>query len=233
MKKVLCIIPARSGSKTIKNKNIYKFNKRELIYYSIKFANSLNFINKTIFSSDSKKYLTIAKKYGSKYNYIRPQKFSGDNSQTIDLVNDILKNELKRNQDYGYVLILQPTSPFRIKRDFKLAYENLINKKYDSAITVSKVDEHPERMKIFKKYNRVDNFMKMKKESLKPRQKLSQVYIRAGSMYFTSVKSLYKNNSLVGKKVFGIKVKDKYSLNIDTKKDLILAKYYFDVKNRK
>ena len=47
MKKVLCIIPARSGSKTIRNKNIYKFNKRELVYYSIKFANSLNFINKT------------------------------------------------------------------------------------------------------------------------------------------------------------------------------------------
>lgn len=233
MKKVLCIIPARAGSKTIRNKNIYKFNKRELVYYSIKFANSLNFINKTIFSSDSKKYLNIAKKCGSKNNHIRPKKLSGDNSQTIDLVNDILKNELKKNQDYGYVLILQPTSPFRLKSDFNLAYKNLIKKKYDSAITVTKVDEHPERMKIFKKHNRVENYIKMNKESLIPRQKLSKVYIRAGSMYFTSVKSLYKSNSLVGKKVFGIKVKDKYSLNIDTKKDLILAKYYFNVKNRK
>ena len=49
-------------------------------------------------------------------------------------------------------------------------------------------------------------------------------------MYFINVNSLLKNNSLVGKKVFGIKVKEKYSLNIDSKKDIILAKHYFNIK---
>ena len=51
--KVLCIIPARSGSKTIKNKNIYKINGSELISYSIQFSKKLKFLNKIIFSSDS------------------------------------------------------------------------------------------------------------------------------------------------------------------------------------
>ena len=84
------------------------------------------------------------------------------------------------------------------------------------------------RMKIINKNNLVKNYIKLNAESLTPRQKLSKVYIRAGSMYFIKVKSLIKNNSLVGKKVFGIKVKNQYSLNIDTKKDIILAKHYFN-----
>ena len=226
MKKTLCIIPARSGSKTIKNKNIYKFKNKELIYYSIKFANSLRFLNKIIFSSDSNKYLKIAQKYGSKNNNLRPKILSKDTSLTISLVRYLLKGK-KKNLEYDFVLILQPTSPFRKLKDFNNAYDLLVKRKYDSIVTISDVSEHPLRMKVLIK-NLLVNYSKIKKESLTPRQKLSRVYIRAGSMYFINVNSLLKNNSLVGKKVFGIKVKEKYSLNIDSKKDIILAKHYFN-----
>ena len=58
------MIPARSGSKTIKNKNIKKINNKPLIYYSLKFAKDLKFFDKIIFSSDSSKYLKLASKYG-------------------------------------------------------------------------------------------------------------------------------------------------------------------------
>ena len=228
MKKVLCIIPARLGSKSIKNKNIFKFKGKELIYYSIRFANSLKFINKTIFSSDSIKYLNIAKKYGSKNNYLRPKIYSSDFAKTISLVKYLLKEELKKGLKYNFVLILQPTSPFRKVSDFSKAFNLLKQKKYDTVITISETSEHPMRMKILNKNNLVKNYIKLNAESLTPRQKLSKVYIRAGSMYFIKVKSLIKNNSLVGKKVFGIKVKNQYSLNIDTKKDIILAKHYFN-----
>ena len=228
MKKTLCIIPARSGSKTIKNKNIYKFKNKELIYYSIKFSNSLNFVSKTIFSSDSQNYLKIAQKYGSKYNNLRPKSLSNDNSLTISLVRYLLKLEKKKKLEYDFVLILQPTSPFRKYKDFENAYKLLSKKKYDTVLTVSEVDEHPLRMKVFNKKNLLVNYSKISKESLTPRQKLTKIYIRAGSMYFANINNIMKNNSIVGKKVFGLKVKDKYSLNIDSKKDIILAKHYFN-----
>ena len=66
----------------------------------------------------------------------------------------------------------------------------------------------------------------MKKESLKPRQKLKNIYIRSGSMYFFRSDNLKKYNSIVGKKVYGIITNGKYSINIDDQEDLILAKYY-------
>ena len=61
---IWAFIPARSGSKSIKNKNIIKLNGIHLIGYSIKFSKKIKKVSKTIFSSDSKKYLKIAKKYG-------------------------------------------------------------------------------------------------------------------------------------------------------------------------
>ena len=61
--KTLCIIPARSGSKSIKNKNLIRINGMPLIYHSIKTALSVSFLTKVIFSSDSKKYLNYAKKF--------------------------------------------------------------------------------------------------------------------------------------------------------------------------
>ena len=173
MKKTLCIIPARSGSKTIKNKNIYKFKNKELIYYSIKFSNSLNFVSKTIFSSDSQNYLKIAQKYGSKYNNLRPKSLSNDNSLTISLVRYLLKLEKKKKLEYDFVLILQPTSPFRKYKDFENAYKLLSKKKYDTVLTVSEVDEHPLRMKVFNKKKFISKLFKNFKRIFNTKTKIN------------------------------------------------------------
>ena len=127
-KNVLCLIPARSGSKTIKNKNIVKINNKELFYYSIKFSKKLKFIKKIIFSSDSTSYLRLAKKFGLNDLHKRKKKLSGDNSLTEDLVREILLNENKKNSNYDFVLILQPTTPFRQKKMFDLKMLKIIQK---------------------------------------------------------------------------------------------------------
>ena len=146
--KVLCIIPARSGSKTIKNKNIYKINGSELISYSIQFSKKLKFLNKTIFSSDSEKYLRIAKKYGIKNLHKRSSNLSKDNSLTFDLVKAILKEESKMQNFYQFILLLQPTSPFRQKKIFEKAFKILKKKNFDTVISIKRIKEHPMRMKI-------------------------------------------------------------------------------------
>ena len=227
LNKVLCIIPARSGSKTIKNKNILKLNNKELIYYSIKFAQKLRFLDKIIFSSDSSRYLKIAKEHGSKNLHKRSINLSQDNSLTYDLVKEIYEEELKNGNNFNLILILQPTSPFRDLKTFIKAYKILTKKKYDTVLSVREVKDHPERMKKFSKKNgKIDNYLDLSVESLKPRQKLNKLYIRSGSMYFFKSDNLKKYDSLVGKKVFGIKNENKYAINIDDHEDLILANFY-------
>ena len=227
MSKCLCIIPARSGSKRIKNKNIIKINNKPLIYYTINFAKKLSFVDEIIFSSDSIKYINTAKKYGIKNLHLRPKSLSNDNAKTIDVIKyEIKKIEDEKKLKFNLILLLQPTTPFRELSKFYKAYNILKNKnKYDSVITVNKVKNyHPYRMKLIKN-NLLQNFVKLKKESFQDIKKLVKVYIRTGSMYFFKKNNL-KKNSIIGGKTYGITTDGKYSINIDEYEDLVLAKHF-------
>ena len=115
----LCIIPARSGSKGIKDKNIKKIKKLTLIEHAYVFAKKLKEFDEIIVSTDSKKYLKFLKKYDYKFtNFLRPKSLSRKNSTDLD----VLSYELKRYENYfkkkfDYVAFFQPTSPIRKKSD--------------------------------------------------------------------------------------------------------------------
>tara|TARA_Y100000768_G_C23972353_1_gene681212 strand:- start:1327 stop:1980 length:654 start_codon:yes stop_codon:yes gene_type:complete len=214
--RVLSIIPARKGSKGVKNKNFLHVGKHTLLEHSCIFSKKLTFIKKTIISSDSEVAHLVAKKFDIFFSK-RPKKLATDKSLMIDLI----KYEIKKNIDFTHILILQPTCPFRQKKYFFDAHNQLKRKKIDTAITVCKLKNHPSRMLVkkgnfFKPYNENFNFNN--------RQNLDDVFLRSGSMYFFEVKNIKKYNSIFGKKVFGYEVKNKYSINIDTKKDLKLAR---------
>ena len=214
--KVLAIIPARKGSKGVKNKNFLKIGKYTLLEHSCIFSKKLNFVDKTIVSSDSNVAKNTAEKFKIYFSK-RPKKLSQDNSLMIDLI----KFEIKKNEKFTHVLILQPTCPFRKIQQFIDAYKKFKKNKIETAVTVHKLDNHPSRMIVrdgafFKPYDENFNF--------KNRQNLQNVFLRTGSMYFFKIQNIKKYNSVFGKKVFGYEVKNKYSINIDTKKDLKLAK---------
>ena len=229
MSKCLCIIPARSGSKRVKNKNIYRLNGKPLIFYSINFAKKLNFIDDIIVSSDSNYYLSIAKKFNIKYLSKRPKALSNDNSKVEDVIKyELNKIEAKKKINYDKILLLQPTSPFREVKKFNYANRILSQKRFDTVITVNLIKNyHPARMKVFKN-NYVQNFLNNSKENFLPLNKLEKIFIRSGSMYFFKSENLKRYNSIIGKKVKGIKVDGKFTLNIDEEEDLILAKYFIN-----
>jgi len=226
MKDVLCIIPARKNSKGIRNKNIRKIGNKPLVYYSIDFAKKLNFIDKIIFSTDSKKYMSIASKFYNFDKKLRPSRLAKNNSKSVDMaIYEILRQKVK----YKYLLLLQPTSPFRKVEDFKKAYKFLKSNNYDTIITVKKVKEHPILMHKIKNKN-LFPYLKQK-QKLFNRQEYPSLYYRAGSMYFTRIDTILKNKSYFGKKVKPIIVKDKYEVNIDEPIDFINAKHF--LKNEK
>tara|TARA_B100001057_G_scaffold501091_1_gene620428 strand:+ start:5744 stop:6397 length:654 start_codon:yes stop_codon:yes gene_type:complete len=210
--KVLAIIPARKGSKGIKNKNFLKIGKYTLLEHSCIFSKKLNFVKKIVISSDSHQAKKTAEKFDIFFSK-RPNKLARDKSLMIDLI----KFEIKKNVSFTHILILQPTCPFRQIKCYFDAYDKFKKNKIDTAITVNKLKDHPSRMIIkkgsfFEPYDKNFNF--------KNRQNLEDVFLRTGSMYFFKVKNIKKFGSIFGKKVFGYEVKNKYSINIDRKEDL-------------
>lgn len=224
MRDTLCIIPARSGSKGIKHKNILMLKKKELILHSINFAKKLNFVKDIVFSSDSNKYIKISKKSLNFNSKLRPKAISQDNTDMIKVIKYELNNYKGDKKEINKILILQPTCPFRSINIFNKA-NNILNKNYDSVITLNEVRDHPERMKLINKKNMVKNFLN-DKVSFKRRQSLKKVFIRSGSMYFFKVKNILKSDNILGKKTYGIIVKGKEAINIDNYEDFILADYY-------
>lgn len=224
--KIICIITARSKSSEIKNKNIKYFGGKPLIFYSIKFAKKLKFVNKIIFSTDSKKYISIAKRYFPFESHLRPKELAKKYSKSIDVIKYEINRLKKKKENFDYVLILEPTSPFRNIKDFNNAYKLISKKNYDTVITIKKSKNIPEQMFI-NNGKKLKPFMyKTANEILKPRQKFKNKFLPAGSMYLTSIKNIEKNK-ILGNKIYGIPVSKRYALNIDDEEDLILANNYF------
>ena len=221
-KEIICIIPARKGSKGIKNKNIKKINGKELIQYSIDTAKKLNNLVDICVSTNSIRVKAIVRKNKINFFGLRPERLSTDYIETYDVVKyELKKYEYILKKNYKYILLLQPTSPIRDTKKILKAI-NLLkkNNNIDSVISVKDVGaNHPLRMKIFKK-NFLVNYSEKKKENMLPRQKLPKVYIRSGSIYLTTRKSFFKNKSLVGKKCKGVILKDLETTNIDNIDDL-------------
>tara|TARA_X000000950_G_C13838762_1_gene629281 strand:- start:373 stop:1074 length:702 start_codon:yes stop_codon:yes gene_type:complete len=227
-KKILCVIPARGGSRAVKNKNIRLLGGKPLIYYTIKEALKVNEILDVVVSTDNNKIAQISKKYEAKVPFIRPKILATNNALSINVVKHSLEfMEKVNNIKYDYVLMLQPTSPFRKSKHIKSAIKKLISNKSDSVVSVVDViGHHPYRMKIIKN-NKLKNYIDQGYEDMRPRQKLPKVYIRNGAIYLNKRSVIIKQNQLVGKNVIPLIMSENDSINIDTYKDFLIAENVF------
>lgn len=220
--KFLAIIPARSGSKGIKNKNIVDVNGKPLIYYSINEALKSNYISDVIVSTDSEEIAKIAKNLGAKVPFMRPGFLATDTSKTIDAIIYSIEKLKEIGQEYDYVVLLQPTQPLRRSWHIDEAIELIINKKATSLVSVSKVKEHPILIRNIDDNGCVKNLLN--EGSTKRRQDFEDFYKVNGAIYINKIdKNLTINTSLNDNKLAYI-MDEKYDLDIDEPNDLYLAK---------
>ena len=218
---ILGIIPARAGSKGIKNKNFIKINKKILIQYTIDEAKKSKLLDKIIITSDSLKAKKISRL--NKINFLRrPKNLAEDTTEIYPVIMHALNEEKKFFNNYDYVALLQPTTP--LKKSFMIdeAIRMIKKEKADTVISVSVVeDNHPARM-----YRLVKSTLRPLKKNLQSlnRQKLTQLYHRDGNVYIFKVKSLIKYKNIYGKKIIPLILNRKYKLNIDDKYDLKFAR---------
>jgi len=217
---ILAIIPARGGSKEIKRKNLKKINNKTLIELTIDEAKKSKIIDKIYVSSDSDEILRLAKKKKI-FRIKRPKNLSKDNSKTLDAIKHLLDNlKLKKNYIPSYVIILQPTSPFRKSYHIDLALKKIIkDKNADSLVSCVEVPHNftPELLMV-KKNNK---YLKVKK--LYNRQLKKIYFARNGAaIYIIKYPVFYK--SIFGKKVLPFLMDSISSIDINTKADLKLAK---------
>jgi len=209
--KVLAVIPARGGSKGIKNKNIRLVNGKPLISYTIEKAQECNLITELIVSTDDNDIIDVVKKHNCDY-LLRSKENARDESTIESVLFEVLKG-LK--QKYEVVIVLQPTAPIREVEDIGNVIKMLQNdKSLESVVSVVELNDiHPARMYTLSK----ELDMIALDKDLKP------VYLRNGAIYATNTESLLKNKKLISDNKKAYIMPESKWLNIDTQRDILMA----------
>ena len=216
----LILIPARGGSKGVKNKNIRIVGGKPLISWTTDVAIKSKLTPYIVVSSDSKKILENTPKNIIKIK--RPAEISEDKTPMIDVILHAIDYFNKQDIFFKDVILLQPTCPLRSIDDLLNAYSLYSQSPCDSLISVCKVEDmHPARM-----YEIKDSFLFSLDQnySNKNRQELPDIYHRNGAIYISNINLITKNKSILGKKIIPFQMPRQRSCNIDDEYDLKIAR---------
>ena len=221
--KILGIIPARSGSKGVKNKNIKKLGGRYLIDYTIQESKKSK-LTDVIVSTNCNEIKLISESLGANVPFLRPKELALDNSKSISVVQHALSAFSSiNNVEYDAVMLLQPTCPFRTFKDINNSIEIFKKKNPDSVISVCNVNGfHPARMKFLSEENILLDPPFAEEYENQARQELVPMYIRNGAIYLTRVNSIVRGSFKGDLSLAYIMDGDK-SINIDTNFDFKIA----------
>ena len=235
MYKAIALIPARSGSKRVKNKNILMINKHPLLAYTIRHAIKSKIFDRVICVTDSKRYQNIAIKYGAEVPKLRPKKLSGDKSSDIEWVMWIMK-QINGIKEYEIFSILRPTNPLRKISTTRNAFKYFKKKKFfDSLRAVNICKQHPAKMWYFN-HDRLYPILKNNNRDKAPLHSqqyanLPKVYAQNASLEIAWTKILNKKKpSISGNRILGFISPGEEGFDINSEDDVILLKHLINKK---
>ncbi|MBA4391138.1 MAG: hypothetical protein C0399_09385 [Syntrophus sp. (in: bacteria)] len=221
---VVCVIPARGGSKGLPGKNIKMFCGKPLIAHTIEQARQSQYIDRVIVSTEAEEIAQISKKYGAEVPFMRPMELAGDSAATVDvLLHAINWLEDKDQCLFDILVLLHVTTPLRSVEDINKSVTLLVEENADNVFSVAEAHRNPY-------FNMVeegsDGFVKLVKEGcFSTRQAAPKVYDMNASIYVW-----WKNVLKEGRKIFLIKTKayvmpKERSIDIDDDLDFKIAEF--------
>lgn len=225
--KNIAIIPARSGSKGLVNKNVKEINGIPLLAYSIKAAKESGLFCEVMVSTDSELYAEIAISYGATVPFLRDAETSGDKASSWAVVEEVLTRYKQNNQYYDTVCLLQPTSPLRTALDINKAYKLLEEKQADAISSVCEVDHSPLWCMTLPESLSLYEF-RMKNKGNKPRQDLGNYYRLNGAIYIRTIDYTRETICINDKREYAYIMDKRSSIDIDTMEDFEMAEIYIN-----
>ena len=220
--KNIAIIPARSGSKGLKDKNIKLMNGKPLLAYSIEAAKESEIFDEIMVSTDSQKYADIAIQYGANVPFLRSEENSSDNSGSWEAVLEVLRNYKDMGRGFDTICLLQPTSPLRTGNDIIEAYRTFQENDVNALTSVCEVDHSPLWCMTLGEDRMLTEFKKRSDDV--PRQLLDTYYRLNGAIYIRQIK--YENEiRLIDDKEIAFVMDKRRSIDIDDEFDFAISEY--------
>ena len=218
----LFVIPARGGSKGIPKKNIKLLNGKALILYALENALKLTTADNICVSTDDTEIINLLQKSGYIVPFKRPNHLATDNATTQDVLIHALDFYNSKSINYDAIVLLQPTSPFRLTEQIKEAIK-LFDKQLDMVVSVKETSSNP-YYNLFEE-NENGFLLSSKNGSYTRRQDCPKVWEYNGAIYVINVNSLKEMKISEIKKVKKYVMSEETSLDIDTPLDWIIAEH--------
>lgn len=237
-RQILALIPARSGSKSVVDKNIRLIDGKPMLAYSIEHAKESKYINRIIVSTDSEKYADIAREYGAEIPFIRPAEYATDTALDYDVFLHAL-TYLKDNEGYVPELVVQlrPTYPIRNVDDIDRMIEMMLSdSSIDSMRCLAPATEVPYKMWLAHDNMEQSDFSEITpligsiKECYNmPRQQLPKVYYQNACIDVIRSTVILEKHSMSGDRIVGYHMKENF--DIDTEAEFKKAEEYLKIRN--
>lgn len=226
--KNIAIIPARSGSKGVRDKNIRNLCGKPLMAYAIEAALESGEFDEVMVSTDSDQYAEIARKYGANVPFLRSSKNASDSASSWDMVDEVLACYSAAGKEFDTFCLLQPTSPLRTKENIQGAYDLFRTKADFAVVSVCEAEHSPLWCGQLPDDGEFTNFLH--KDSIKQRQSAGKFYRLNGAIYIVNTTRFKNERFLYQKGNYAFIMKGEESVDIDTELDfkiceaLILSK---------
>lgn len=221
-KKVLALIPARGGSKSVPGKNIRLLAGRPLIFYAIDAARKSKFVDKVVVSTDDEEIADIVLDLNAEVPFLRPPELALDDTPDWPVFHhaiSFLENNLQWRPEV--VVHLRATSPFVRSKDIDATINMLFDTNADGVRTVNRVKESPYHMQVMLEDGRIQPLIK---NIYGRRQDLPAVYITNGVVDVTWRKTIMEDAKMLDldKEIRGLEIEQYRGLEIDSELDFFI-----------
>jgi CMP-N,N'-diacetyllegionaminic acid synthase len=219
-KKVVGLITARGGSKGVPGKNIIELGGKPLIAWSIQTALQSRYIDRLILSSDDEDIISIAEDFGCEAPFRRPVELANDTASSVDVARHALT---RLEEKFDYLVLLQPTSPFRLASDIDECLDLCLSRGAPAAVTVTKADKPPAWMFELDTEQYLQSVLPTPSTATR-RQDLKEIYALNGAVFIVRIDGFRETNSFLPRGTVGKIMPIERSLDIDTAQDLFIAR---------
>lgn len=230
--RIIGLIPARSGSKGVTNKNLRLLGGKTLLNWSVQASLSSKLINQTIVSTDSPEYAELARSYGAEVPFLRPRYLATDSSPDTDFILHTMSKLEEENKEPDVIVHLRPTTPLRnpsvvdqaigtfLSSNIEFTCLRSVQEMSESAYKTFEVDEHGVLMTTFSKSYDIE-------KSNQARQGFPKTYSPNGYVDVLSRKFIKKSGLIHGNRAKAFLTN--WIDEIDTEEDLSRLNFHLSI----
>jgi CMP-N-acetylneuraminic acid synthetase len=225
-KRCLGVIPARGGSKRLPRKNIMLLAEKPLIQWTIEAGLNSLVIDHVIVSTDDIEIADVAHACGADVPFMRPAELGTDGSNSYVVLEHAYQTLMELGEDYAYIAMLQPTSPFRTAKHIDDAANLLEERDADGVLGVTEIGHPVQWCNTLPESLEMHGFVNVS-DMNSPSQQFEKKYCLNGAIYITSIDRMLKENShIYGSSMFAFIMDRRDSIDIDTALDFEIAEFF-------